>query len=259
MKFSVRALFRFGATVLIASTLGNSLAAANEITLKATGKKKAGSSTATDFHIEFQSTGGAHQISGTSTMSPFTGVQTAPSGQVSAGETRTIDFSGGGSVAAGESATYNIVLFGSLTGVKITKREWTPTTTTSQMVGFSVEVGTNGFSLTNDFSDILEVTGLSFHMSSTPLDLDLLEPGAAPGFSIPVADFLISGNSALSFSLPGTLTDDVFLYAQGTVSDSDFTEATGSFLYSFTAIPEPNTALLLSIGLIGLGARRRLG
>ena len=101
------------------------------------------------------------------------------------------------------------------------------------------------YTLINSFDVSMGIRGLHFLVNVAELPLDTLDPESALGFGPTIADFVLAAQSSKTFFVPGDLAPGNFLYAQGLVFDSEFTEQTAAFIHGHQEpVPEPSTALL---------------
>jgi hypothetical protein len=120
--------------------------------------------------------------------------------------------------------------------------------------GFQAQ-GEATYTIMNDFSEPLGITGLQFLVNVPELSFDGLDPGSMPGFGPPVPDFVLPAMGSMSFSFPENVDPGNFLYAQGSMFDVVSGDLTGSFIQGHQSpIAEPSTVLLVVAGLLAMGA-----
>jgi len=168
----------------------------------------------------------------------------------------SIDLDGAMNSSKNVFGTFRVEILGTGNEMEITEsyftRDHTKIEPTLGLPGLKVR-GDPEYVLINSFDFPMGIRDLQFLVNVAEIPLEALDPGSMPGFGPTIADFVLSPRSERTFFVPGDLAPGNFLYAQGLVFDSEFTEQTTAFIHGHqAAVPVPSTGILLLVGILGI-------
>jgi hypothetical protein len=212
---------------------------------------------ASDFHLAIQSLSPSFFLFGTESLDVT--ATTGPAGSVpfvqGSGTTMlSIDWSLF-TVPPGGSAKFGVQISQKNNEIRITSAGFTYPDGSFfgiPLAGFAAQ-GDPIYVIGNDFATPIEIHNLQFLVDVPEIPLANLTPGAVPGFGTPLPDFILGPNSSMTFTLPGNLQPNNFLYAQGDVVDISTGLTTLSFIQGHQApVPEAGTFGLLAAGFLAM-------